>query len=314
MAHRSQHRIRVVDGVEQYQCTDIRCLEWKPRSDFTPRTTGKLGITSRCRECMRRCTREYRERNRFVVNEKARLHAAEKRREQKRGKRAADRTYRQVLLEGGSSRSFVPADIVRPWVEHLMLVHGDQHAVERATGVQVRRLYGIISGAARFVEMTTADLLAMAADKQAALAAEVPVVGTEGWSRAGHVCCEGCGTCWHPHRARGLCAQCYYREHTADLYPVQRLPRDQRAWSNHWLACRCCKGTERAHKSRGLCTTCYAQLHRAGDLERFPPLMPGKSFARRQKARHPAPVGGTGAGQRAYGSRSVQVGPSGVNP
>lgn len=84
-------------------------------------------------------------------------------------------------------------------------------------------------------------------------------LGKPGWSKVSD-CCIGCGTFYHVHQAKGMCALCYRR----DYYGNKKVHSFNRKgkWSHMHDACITCGGTEARHVGAGVCSTCRSKSAR----------------------------------------------------
>lgn len=272
---RATYRVKTTPEGTLYLCMNPSCSQWKPDDGFHKVRGRHLPVHSWCKSCRS----ERRSQLRRARTDLEELRARERERQKQR------RTHQRLRAQGADTkyrnhfrgRPFVPADLVRPWLEELLERHGEQKVVESLTGVQVRVQYRLLHEDVKHVELDTADRLAIHSDNQRALEEIRPVTGRRGWNRAGDVACVGCGTWWHPHQALGRCSLCYMIHRGS----AKTLPRDQRTgWSIHYPHCLECKRIDRQHQGRGLCYVCRDRAKREGRLDQFPPLTkrkPGNS-------------------------------------
>ena len=74
-----------------------------------------------------------------------------------------------------------------------------------------------------------------------------------------HSECLGCGTVAIPHRARGLCSQCYSKTILRNGWPI---------WLEQCIRCSV-DWDQAAYRSSGLCYSCVTQCKKADELEEW---------------------------------------------
>jgi hypothetical protein len=123
-----------------------------------------------------------------------------------------DVSYREWLF----STPKVPVSVVEPWVDMLVERHdGDISAVARRCRLDDEVIRRVHLRKKKCVSATTAEAIAVEANRMVELALAMPELGREGWSEVGRYCgdgCEldtwGCGSWWHEPGLYGLCGEC----------------------------------------------------------------------------------------------------------
>jgi hypothetical protein len=254
------HVRRVREGIEEFRCNG-RCNRWLPREAyaFKGQHTG-WGIHTTCKAC-----------HRLNINERyAREGPHPTKHPDKKQLRQADREW--AAWKRKHQTITVPTYIVAGWIRELIQTAKDDESryplydVFLLTKVQTRTMYAILHAERRTTAFAIAERIAEAANHLDELYRLLPDMGRDGWSRRSRWCCR-CGSWFHPHFAKGLCARCYSSAHRAKTNGLAVAPPKGETWALWWPCCVVCERIDKVHRGRGLCAVCWHKLKRIHGIE-----------------------------------------------